>query len=444
MSDILKPGDKVQTQSSALDCEVEFLLGSGGQGEVYQAKFGNESVALKWMHPHYLQWDTNLQERLKQAIVKQAPSESFLWPLELVFKRGNPSFGYIMALRPVQYKSLIDLMKRTITPIPTMRNLTTAGFQLANSFFQLHAKGFCYRDISFGNVFFNPATGDVLICDNDNVDIDNREKTSAILGTPGFMAPEIIARQSRPNKDTDLYSLAVLLFYLLFSHHPLEGRKEAKIKCLDLPSRERLYGSEAVFIFDPQNLSNRPVTGYQDNALIFWQIYPQFLKDLFIQAFTKGLRNPRDRVQETAWRKATIRLRDSIIYCPHCRAENFYDTEILKTNRGRPQPCWSCKKEMKLPARLRLDKQIVMLNYDTKLYPHHIDGQASYDFSRPIAEMSQHPKNPNIWGLKNLSREKWVITNPNGEAKDVPPGRSVTLDTRKKISFGKVEGEVKI
>ena len=335
-------------------------------------------------------------------------------------------------------------MKRQINPIPTIRNLATAGFQLADSFFLLHAKGLCYRDISFGNVFFDPKTGNVLICDNDNVDIDNQQQTGGILGTPRFIAPEIIARQSRPNKDTDLYSLAVLLFYLLLSHHPLEGEKEAQIKCLDLPAMEKLYGSDAVFIFDPNNSSNRPVPGYQDNPLIFWKIYPLFLKDLFIQGFSKGFRNPYERVQDTAWRKAMIKLRDSIVYCPHCKAENFYDTEILKANGGKPQACWSCKKEIILPARLRVDKYVIMLNYDTKLYPHHIDGQTSYDFSKPIAEMKQHPTKPNIWGLKNISSEKWVITNVDGESKDVLPGRSVTLDTKKKISFGEVEGEIKV
>lgn len=41
---------------------------------------------------------------------------------------------------------------------------------------QLHAQGLCYRDISFGNVFFDHETGEVLICDNDNVAVDGVTK----------------------------------------------------------------------------------------------------------------------------------------------------------------------------------------------------------------------------------------------------------------------------
>jgi hypothetical protein len=35
--------------------------------------------------------------------------------------------------------------------------------------------GYSYRDISFGNLFFDPDTGDVLICDNDNVSANGKD-----------------------------------------------------------------------------------------------------------------------------------------------------------------------------------------------------------------------------------------------------------------------------
>ena len=61
-------------------------------------------------------------------------------------------------------------MKRLVEP--SFRALTTAGLELAHSFMLLHARGLCYRDISFGNVLFDPDTGSILICDNDNVATD--------------------------------------------------------------------------------------------------------------------------------------------------------------------------------------------------------------------------------------------------------------------------------
>jgi DNA-binding helix-hairpin-helix protein with protein kinase domain len=440
MNQILKVGQLVHLETSDRQCKVDSFLGGGGQGEVYRATVDGQALALKWYFP---QTATREQRGALELVVqKGAPNNKFLWPIELATARGVAGFGYIMPLRPPQYKGIVDLMKRRIEP--TFRALATAGFELADSFLQLHAKGLCYRDISFGNVFFDPASGDVLIADNDNVAVEGQSK-GGVLGTPRFMAPEVVRGEARPSTQTDLFSLAVLLFYMLMVHHPLEGKRELEIKCLDLPAMTKLYGTDPLFIFDPQDNSNAPVPGYHDNALAFWPLYPQFIRDLFTQSFTEGLRDPlHGRVRESEWRQAMIRLRDSIFYCGNCGAENFYDAEALKAADGKPGVCWSCGKDLRLPFRMMINRNIVMLNHDTQLYPHHIDDTRLYDFSQPVAAVTRHPTDPNIWGLKNLTQTKWVSTTPEGAVNDVEPGRNARLAPGVRINFGKAEGEVRL
>ena len=198
-----------------------------------------------------------------------APSEHFLWPLELAADPRVRGFGYVMQLRPNRFKNIVDLMKRKIEP--TFRSLATAGLNLSHNYLLLHSEGFCYRDISFGNAFFDPDTGDVLICDNDNVAVDGAA-TLGVLGTPRFMAPEVVRGEARPSTQTDLFSLSVLLFYMLMVHHPLEGKRETEIKCLDLAAMNKLYGSDPLFIFDHADSSNAPVPGVHGNALAFSRI----------------------------------------------------------------------------------------------------------------------------------------------------------------------------
>ncbi|HQE93935.1 MAG TPA: serine/threonine protein kinase [Anaerolineae bacterium] len=435
---LLKEGQTVQTVTSRMPCTAEKFLGGGGQGEVYRANLGGQKVALKWYFP--AQATPQQRTALETLIKKGAPSDKFLWPIELTMAMDVPGYGYIMPLRGPQYKSIVDLMKRQAEP--TFRALATAGLETANSFLGLHAMGLCYRDISFGNIFFEPNSGEVLICDNDNVAVDG-ETAGGVLGTPRFMAPEIVRGEARPSMQTDLYSLAVLLFYMLMVHHPLEGKRESSIKCLDLPAMNKLYGTDPLFIYDPHDDSNRPVPGFHDNVLAFWPLYPQFIRDLFTKAFTDGLRDPLARVRESEWRAAMVRMRDAIIYCPKCGAENFYSAEKLKVT-GNPGACWSCGATLVLPPRMRIEDAIVMLNWDTKLYPHHIDNSRLYDFSKPIAEVNQHPADPAVWGLRNLTDEKWVITTPESEILDVAPGRSVKLVVGTKVNFGKKEGEIRI
>ena len=439
MNQLLRTNQIVRTVSSDMPCTVGELLGSGGQGEVYRAMLDHKPAALKWYLP---QLATPEQRRNLETLIKTgSPSEKFLWPLELTIAEGTPGFGYIMPLRDARYRGLDDLMKRRIHP--PFRTLATAGFGLADSFMQLHTKGFCYCDISFGNVFFDPTIGDVLICDNDNVIVNGEQPL--IDGTIRFMAPEVLRGEAHPSRQTDLFSLAVLLFYMFMLHHPLEGKQETTIHCFDLQAMKHLYGTKPVFIFDPHDHSNEPDPLYHGNALDFWPIYPQFLRDLFTQAFTTGIDDPQHgRVQEGVWRPTMVQLHDSIMYCQHCEAENFYDVETLQHSGGKPAPCWSCDHEIRLPARIRLGRNIVMLNHDTQLFPHHVDDQKLYDFSQPVAAVTRHPTDPRIWGLKNLSSEKWLWKTADGQMRDVEPGRSVTIAVGTTIHFGRMEGEIRL
>lgn len=427
----------MRAESSGLSCEVLKFLGGGGQGEVYAAVAGGKQVALKWYYPASA---TTAQRRaLETLAARGAPSANFLWPVELASAPGVADFGYIMSLREPRYKSIVDMMKRRIEP--SFRSLATVGLELSHSFLQLHARGLCYRDISFGNAFFDPATGEVLICDNDNVAVDSHAQ-GGVYGTPRFMAPEIVRGEAAPSSQTDLFSLSVLLFYMFMMHHPLEGKRELAIKCLDLPAMRKLYGTEPLFIFDPADDSNAPDPALQKNALVFWTIYPKFLRELFTRAFTEGIRDPlHGRVRESNWRAVMVRLRDSIIYCGHCKAENFYDADTL-TSTGGASSCWSCRRQLHPPPRLRIARSEVMLNHNAHLFPHHVDDERKYDFTEPLATVTRHPTEPNVWGLKNLSRHNWSATNRRGEVRDVGPGRSVALALGTRINFGRAEGEI--
>jgi eukaryotic-like serine/threonine-protein kinase len=441
VSPLLSNGHTLRAESSGATYTIERYLGGGGQGEVYQVAFGNEQVAIKWYLPSYRQQDKHLQKRLERAINIGPPSDRFLWPRELVFEHNGTGLGYVMALREARFKGIASLMSGKVEP--TFKVLATAGFELAHNYKELHSKGLCYYDINFGNVFFDPDTGEIRVCDNDNVDTDN--SVSVIGGTQRFMAPEIVRGEASPSTRTDLHSLAVLLFYMLIINHPLEGRHEYNIRCLDDNALRQLYGTKPLFIFDSTDSSNEPVPGWHDNAIIFWKLYPQFLKTLFIRAFGEGLHNPDLRVQEGQWRDAMLRLRDSIYYCRACSAANFYDEDALKT-MGKPAPCWSCEQPMKLPPRMRLKnkRHMLMLDYNTKLYPHHIDENRAFDFSKPVAEVVQHPSNPAIWGLKNLTQYAWTSTVNNGELKNIDPGKSVTITNNTKINFGKEDAEIRV
>jgi hypothetical protein len=71
-----------------------------------------------------------------------------------------------------------------------------------------------------------------------------------------------------------------------------------------------------------------------------------------------------------------------------------------------------------------------------------VDDTRLYDCTKEVAVIVRHPKQPDLWGLKNVSGEKWVST-VNSTMKEVEPGRSVSLNVGTKINFGKIEGEIR-
>jgi len=437
---LLAEGESLPLASSDSLCRVGRYLGSGGEGEVWEVALDGGKPTTSYALKCYFRTSATQQQwnDLRRLVDEGSPDGRFLWPIDLVRKASTKTFGYVMLERDPRFRGLIEFLNMTVTT--TFRALTTAGFQLADSYLRLHAKGLSYRDISFGNVFFDPKAGDILICDNDHVAIDGRG-APGILGTPRFMAPEIVRREALPSARTDLFSLSVLLFYMFIKHHPLQGARELAYASFDNDALEDLFGERPIFIFDPDDTTNRPVAGYHDNALILWPLCPPFIRDVFTRAFTSGIRDPEHgRVAEITWKSSMVRLRDSIAYC-RCGAENFLDLYSSPDSRPSDVRCWSCGSGVSAPYRLRLKRDAVLLNPDAQLFPHHIQG-APFDFSRPVAAVTPHPTEPRRWGLKNLSDAKWVAVDPQGGLHDVMPGRTVRIEQGVRIQFRQVEGSI--
>ena len=319
MAGMLQPGTQLRAQPGG-PVEVGELIGSGGQGEVYRVRVDGTEKALKW---YFREMATAEQRQIIETLVHFGNSDArFLWPEALVDDpQHDHALGYLMQLRPAEFASLPALFRRTVRT--TTSALVTACIHLAEGYRALHSRGIAYRDISWGNVFFAPDDGRVLICDNDNAIFEGQD--SGIAGTLEFMAPELVRGVAHPRTQTDLHSLAVLLFMVLVNHHPLKGRKELEIPCLDADAQKRLYGTDPLFVFDPTDHRNRAEPGEHDHVVAAWKTLPGTIQDLFITAFTDGLHNPEARVRESQWRDALSRTRDAIVHCAGCGGQNIHD-----------------------------------------------------------------------------------------------------------------------
>jgi serine/threonine protein kinase len=274
---------------------------------------------------------------------------------------------------------------------------------------------------------FDPVTGDILICDNDNVGV-NRQSRCQVWGTMEYMAPEIIRGEQDPSTRTDLHSLAVLLFYLWVWHHPFHGMMEYRFHCWDIPAKKKVYGEDPVFVFDPQNPANvLPEDADYDTARERWGYCPRDLKDTFIRAFTDGIRDPDRRITEGEWQNLFSRLRDSLIVCTGCRAENFSE------NPGDAIVCWHCGARLAAPPSLVIrrpggDTRLV-LSLGTLIRRRHIIPSAALEEGAIIlGTVVSHPTIAGAGGVRNNSASTWHCLFPDKREIDVPPGRAVPLN----------------
>lgn len=425
----LRIGERLRADSSGIELHVIKKLGEGTQGEVYLVDGPSGFQAVKW---YKTEQATPEQKAAIRYLVRTGPpygpaGKRFIWPLDLVTSDNPGSFGYLMERINTERFAELGEVWAHLKQVPNFSSLCAISYELANSYRALHLSGHCYRDISAGNLMFDPATGHVLICDNDNVGI-NHQSRCQVWGTMEYMAPEIICNKTDPSSETDLHSLAVLLFYVWIWHHPLHGMMEYRFHCWDIPAKKRVYGESPVFVFDPENLANRlPEDPDYDTARERWAFCPQKLKNMFTRAFTDGIIHPERRVTEGEWQNLFLELMDGIVRCPHCHAENFTDSAASQYT------CWHCHRTGALPPYLLIQRPggdtCRALSLGATILSRHIAAiTGSDDGSRIIGTVVSHPKIKNAAGIRNQSHTTWLVAFPDRTMANVLPGRAVPLN----------------
>ncbi|MCI1673760.1 MAG: hypothetical protein LKI34_06065 [Bifidobacterium tibiigranuli] len=433
----LKPGAKVHTKKFQTATVIE-ELGRGGQGIVYKVDYGGQQKALKWYFPQKLRQPDDFYKNLEGNIELGAPTENFLWPQDIT-KKEYGSFGYIMDVCPSGFGKMAPyLLKRVRFARPEKPDLdnywllATSALNIISAFEELHSRGYSYQDINEGGFFINYSTGDVLICDCDNV--SPHGGNTGILGIPKFMAPEIVRGEKLPDVQTDRHSLAVVLAMLLFKSHPLEGKRFSAVSCLTSSNERLIYGVHPHFVYDPDNGINWPDPAVQKNMVTLWKIYPEYIRDAFRDAFSqKRLLGKQPRMLDSAWLKVIMRLRNDIITCP-CGNEEFLEPGQKEST------CSECGNKLYSPFILRFHNRDIPLFSGAKLYAFHTEGNE--DFKTMTAEIVPSKSNAGKLGIRNLSGTKWFLRNQEKKTRELDPGEAQGLSDHLTINFGKEKAEV--
>ena len=209
--------------TTGVEYEVVKPIGEGGVGRVFRAKRVRDGhdCALKVYdgirHPDrtkiFFRIKKNIQKLMQDPICcsgTKQPCREFVGPLDAdsLIELDTNKFGYIMELVDTRNEFITLTRFRTKAD---QRLFCRAARSIAELFRNVHFSGWCYKDINEKNIYINPQTAEVRIIDCDNISV---QSVKVILGTPGFMAPEIY-RTEAPDIQSDYFSTAVLFYRLM-------------------------------------------------------------------------------------------------------------------------------------------------------------------------------------------------------------------------------------
>jgi serine/threonine protein kinase len=201
---------------------IQRRLGQGGMGIVFRALHDGDgrTVALKVLRDE-LAADDGFRQRL--AHEARAAAEVDHPNLAPVLEAGEADGRLYLAVRYVDGRSLAERLAAG-GPLP-VGELVPLTANVAAGLDALHRRGIVHRDVKPANILLaadgTAVLGDFGLAKSRAWTV--LTKTGQVLGTPDYLAPEVI-RGEPATPLSDLYGLGCVLFECLAGAPPFAGR----------------------------------------------------------------------------------------------------------------------------------------------------------------------------------------------------------------------------
>ncbi len=212
--------------------QLNSIMSTGGMGIIFEATQLSVSrrIAVKILRPT-LANDVDLLQRFSQEVEVVA---SISHPnIVALIDAGQDATGLMfLVMEFIKGETFRDALKSSRLKLV---DIIEVFMQICEALGEAHAIGIIHRDLKFDNIMLQERHDQRLhikILDFGVAKLLTRNvnltRGGQIPGTPGIIAPELVAMKD-PSPQSDLYSLGVLLFTALTGQAPFQGKNDLEL-----------------------------------------------------------------------------------------------------------------------------------------------------------------------------------------------------------------------
>ena len=219
--------------------EVNFEIGSGTYSKVYQVrqKSTGELRACKYISKEKFKKESLIQFENECKILEQSDHPNIV----KIYEIFNTEKSFYLIMENCNGGSLSNKIEERINhDKPFDENILSEIIrQISSAIKYIHDRNICHRDIKPDNICFTK----IGSMENNTVKLIDfglgkmmkvNEKTDSIVGSPLYVAPEVLSKNY--TKKCDIWSLGVIIFLLVGGYPPFLGKNngETNIKILSM------------------------------------------------------------------------------------------------------------------------------------------------------------------------------------------------------------------
>ena len=232
-------------------------IGKGAFGKVYLSlqKLTNRLVAIKIIKkkPDSFFISEKIINEIK--IMKKLNSNKNIIKLLEVFETKKKVF---LVMEYSNKGNLLNFIKKKKNL--SLKKIKKIFYQISKALFFIHKNQIIHRDIKLDNILIDQF-GDPKICDFgiSKILLIN-ELINEKCGTPAYLAPEIIEEKENRGYKADIWSLGILLFFMINRKMPFEASNFENLK-IEMEKKKFFFGNldfevrnflEKILVFEPE------------------------------------------------------------------------------------------------------------------------------------------------------------------------------------------------